>query len=876
MKKILLFCIALVAGAGFVFAEEGDCDCCRIDGYLYWNLRWSGKTAEVTTPQYLWYYQAEFNEITIPETVENEAFNEKQTYYTRGIAPNTFYDCKNITSVTPPPMGMNYIGASAFEGCTGLTSFTVKVNSLGSRAFQGCTGLETVNLVDIQTIGAEAFSGCAALSSLFIYPTVETIGEKAFEECTSLTSFTLPASVTNLGANAFRRCTGISVFEVDSDNPNYMAENGIIYSKDKTAIIAYPYGKSGAYHIPHSVQSIGAGTFSQDANLTSVSTGNGVTTIGSNAFYGCSGLTSAVLGNNVATIGEYAFSDCSALTSIEIPNGVTTIGAFAFGGCSGMTSVTIGTNVDSIGQMAFFGCGSVTSITCHAATPPKLGLMVFGGMSGNEGLDPTTCVLYVPKDAIDAYKAADQWENFTHIEAITPVIFSSTDGSGGVNVNENHSRLVDGKYHSANWTKWCANGDHKSVPTGESGDACWWVDFEASTAIDINHYILTTGNDNASYGCSERNPKDWVLKAKLNEGDAWTTIATVTNDTTMQDVNFTDFAFILDVPGTYQFFRFEVLATRGSEVLQLCELRFSIGDGSQPASDVPEGAFTVDYSGKVVYFSKGNLQATTTDLGAYWTWEFATNPWDYIGFATANTKISGNGTVSANGTVDLFGWSTAATYYGIHYSDSNNDYSGDFVDWGATMGANWRTLTKDEWHYLFYTRMNAWSLRSQGTVNGVHGYILLPDAWTTPSGLSFEGNSDNWTTNVYAGDDWTAMQNAGAVFLPAAGSRSYAVVSGVGNVGGYWSATTSDGTRAGYMEFGKDYEGTDSFYARSQGRSVRLVSETAPTPGPATAIDNTDDQESRIGYRKSIVNGQLLILRGGKCYTIQGQEVGNK
>ena len=83
------------------------------------------------------------------------------------------------------------------------------------------------------------------------------------------------------------------------------------------------------------------------------------------------------------------------------------------------------------------------------------------------------------------------------------------------------------------------------------------------------------------------------------------------------------------------------------------------------------GAFSVSAT-KQVWFSQGNLQATTSNYGASWTWFFAENQWDYIGNETANTAINGNGTVSTNGTVDLFGWSTAATYYGIHNSTSNS------------------------------------------------------------------------------------------------------------------------------------------------------------------------------------------------------------
>ena len=148
--------------------------------------------------------------------------------------------------------------------------------------------------------------------------------------------------------------------------------------------------------------------------------------------------------------------------------------------------------------------------------------------------------------------------------------FTATAGSGGFN-NEGHANLVDNKFTSADWTKWCADNSYKSVPTGESGDACWWIDFEASAALDLTGYILTTGNDTGNeHG---RNPKNWLLKAKLNADDAWTTIATVTDDVTMKNKSFKDYKFFVDQPGSYKYFRFEVFANQGANVMQLCELR---------------------------------------------------------------------------------------------------------------------------------------------------------------------------------------------------------------------------------------------------------------------------------------------------------------
>ena len=81
--------------------------------------------------------------------------------------------------------------------------------------------------------------------------------------------------------------------------------------------------------------------------------------------------------------------------------------------------------------------------------------------------------------------------------------------------------------------------------------------------------------------------------------------------------------------------------------------------------------------GKQVVFAPGNLQATTADLGENWSWAFAEHQYDFIGDASANKTINGVKSVSANGTVDLFGWngaSSANNCLGINNSTTAADY----------------------------------------------------------------------------------------------------------------------------------------------------------------------------------------------------------
>lgn len=245
---------------------------------------------------------------------------------------------------------------------------------------------------------------------------------------------------------------------------------------------------------------------------------------------------------------------------------------------------------------------------------------------------------------------------------------------------------------------------------------------------------------------------------------------------------------------------------------------------------VPDGAlpglFSVSAT-KQVYFSQGNLQYQASTK----TWRFAEHQYDYVG--SDNRSISS----TYSGWIDLFGWGTGSNP--TLSSTSFEDY-GTFVDWGCNAISNggntanrWRTLTKSEWYYLFNKRTGALSKRGTGNINGVGGLIILPDSWTLPSECSFTSgfcspsgdNYPDWTHNSYTLAQWAQMEAAGAVFLPAAGNRFGTYVANVGNIGYYWSSTSSmnfDGDAYG-MNF--DGDNLDAMYynLRDDGFSVRPV-----------------------------------------------------
>ncbi len=277
-------------------------------------------------------------------------------------------------------------------------------------------------------------------------------------------------------------------------------------------------------------------------------------------------------------------------------------------------------------------------------------------------------------------------------------------------------------------------------------------------------------------------------------------------------------------------------------------------------ADAVRGVFSVGAESKVV-FAHGNLQYTAKNS----TWSFATHQYDIIG--ADNSKIGKN---TYGGAIDLFGWGTGlnpiqyncascATSFPMAGNDPENNGTWDaagrrnapmdgeyteFKDWGENLSnesVTWRTLTAAEWNYLFFER--DLDLFGLGKVNGVNGLILLPDNWeNNPPSLeftsaidagliayeegyySFTGNGYSLTTNNYTAIQWQSMEDNGAVFLPAAGSRAGQECSNIGEYGYYWSSTPEEEGTAYSLGFTESLVAPMVGEPRASGQAVRLVS----------------------------------------------------
>jgi len=182
-----------------------------------------------------------------------------------------------------------------------------------------CTKLAQVTIGNgVTTIGEYAFQDCLSLKSINIPNNVTSIGRGAFLRCSKLAQVTIGSGVINVTESAFDRCSKLTAINVVSNNANFSSENGVLYNKDKTVLIAYPEGKTNvSFTMPDSVITIGEWALQDCINLTSVGIPNSVKTIQENAFNNCTKLAQVTIGSSVTTIDEGAFDKCAKLAQVS-------------------------------------------------------------------------------------------------------------------------------------------------------------------------------------------------------------------------------------------------------------------------------------------------------------------------------------------------------------------------------------------------------------------------------------------------------------------------------------------------------------------------------------------------------------------------------
>ena len=249
----------------------------------------------------------------------------------------------------------------------GIADFDVV--EIADSACLGNTDIKNVNLTGyskLRRIGESAFNGCTALSSVTLGQSVLEINDYAFKNCSALTTFNVTNNVSDFAPEAVDGCSNLATITVSTLNKYLCDVNGIVYSKDKTKLVRCPPGHN--------------------------------TTIFNHSSFP----------STLKEIGFEAFATCKKIRMVHIPYGVKSI-RMCFQECTGLTTLQIPSSVTDFGYGTFGFIPNLTYLYCNLSTPPSG--MPYGPYSSAPRL-----TLYVPDEAIEAYKNARYWSTWKYIK----------------------------------------------------------------------------------------------------------------------------------------------------------------------------------------------------------------------------------------------------------------------------------------------------------------------------------------------------------------------------------------------------------------------------------------------------------------------------
>ena len=132
---------------------------------------------------------------------------------------------------------------------------------------------------------------------------LQLVGNNSFDGLLELKKLVVPATLTIMEW-CFYQCYNLAEFKVDVDNPEYCDIDGVLYTKDKKRLVAYPNAHGKEYVIPEGVKEVMHFAFKSCKDIEVVRLSSTVRKISINAFYECPALKAVYLPNDFEVLEE--------------------------------------------------------------------------------------------------------------------------------------------------------------------------------------------------------------------------------------------------------------------------------------------------------------------------------------------------------------------------------------------------------------------------------------------------------------------------------------------------------------------------------------------------------------------------------------------
>ena len=747
------------------------------------------------------------------------------------IGDYAFYNC-SIASLFNIPNSVTTIGNHSFAGCSDVISFIIpeSVTSIGNNAFRECTGLETQTLPNVTTIGNGAFADCGNLTSLQLGNNLTTIGDSTFSSCYNLQAIAFPSTMKTIGNYAFYQCNRFTAIDIPA-GITFLGDGAFkgctkltTVSINSNAVMSKTYSSTSnlstifgshvqSFTLSDAVTAIGDYAFYNCTSLPTITIPSNVTKIGGSAFYGCTGLKSMIIPENITSIESNTFHGCTALSSVNLPNIITSIKDSAFFNCSSLQLESLPSSVTTLGKGTFSGCGSLASIAIPASLT-SVGENAFNDCSG---------IAEVKIENVDSWCKIDFGNSKSN-----PVFYSR-------NLYIGDSLIAE-----------------LTIPNKITELKPWaFVNCNSINSVFVPNTVRLF-SPNAFYDCENIASVEWHAK---NIADYASSAASPFYASRSKITSFVFGEETEHVPS------------------HLCNGMSKINLLSFPSYLKSIG----DYSFKdLTKIRKINIPNEVTSIGAHAFDSCILVTSIYLGYQVEEIgDYAFKGCIRVN---DITSMNTTTPVVYENTLSSISDYAYLYVPAGSK-----RTYQLDPYWGRFDIRE-----------------IASEDATLSKDAVIVEANEDNaiftWPTENNAASYSLQITKDGVVFCtlvfnsngqltgiafaPGRNGTSHAPAATTSVAGMSFTVTGLDGaSKYAYNLSVADDNNQEIVYYQGEFATTGYEGEVVPGGEPVipgggtTAIDNVNPSTQSVGTTKFFRNGHLYILRDGKTYTVQGQEV---